>query len=30
MLHHFTRSIAHIALPDKFTYPFITPLTPYV
>ena len=22
MLHHFTRSIAHIALPDKFTYPF--------
>ena len=22
MLHHFTRSIAHIALPDKLTYPF--------
>lgn len=22
MLHHFTRSIARIALPDKFTYPF--------
>ncbi len=22
MLHHFTRSISHIALPDKFTYPF--------
>ena len=22
MLHHFTRSIAHSALPDKFTYPF--------
>ena len=22
MLHHFTRSSAHIALPDKFTYPF--------
>ena len=22
MLHHFTCSIAHIALPDKFTYPF--------
>ena len=27
MLHHFTRSIAHIALPDKFTYPFH--YTPY-